>query len=134
MAMVWSWRFILVNNRLHHDRCLSSAINNKVCCCWSVLVSSAICLFFSAISDLRNSIISWVSAVGSESSPNCAEGMRQALPTFSACMVRALILWRTALSLMLRCSAVSLTDKCFLSIRNITVISGKGSKYENVGV
>ena len=52
--------------------------------------------------------------------------MRQALPTFSACMVRALILWRTALSLMLRCSAVSLTDKCFLSIRNITVINGKG--------
>ena len=123
--MVWSWRFILVNNRLHHDRCLSSAINNKVCCCCNVLVSSAICLFFSAISDLRNSIIAWLSGFGSESSRNCAEGMRQALPTFSAWMVRALMRCRTALSLMLRCFAVSLTDKCFLSMRYRTVISAR---------
>ena len=124
--MVWSWRFILVNNRLHHDRCLSSAINNKVCCCWSVLVSSAICLFFSAISDFINSIIAWLSGFGSESSRNCAEGMRQALPIFSAWIVRALMRCRTARSLMSRCSAASLTDKCFLSIRNRTVINGKG--------
>ena len=48
-SRLWSWRLMLVNNRLHHDRCLSSAINNKVCCCWSVLVSSAMCLFFSAV-------------------------------------------------------------------------------------
>lgn len=70
---LWSWRLMLVNNRLHHDRCLSSAISNKVCCCWIVLVSSAMCLFFSASSDLRKSIIAWVSSVGSVSSRNCAE-------------------------------------------------------------
>jgi len=125
VTMVWSWRFMLARMRAHQGRCLSSAINNKVCCCWSVLVSSAICLFFSAISDFRNSIIAWLSGFGSESSRNCAEGMRHELPIFSAWIVRAVMRCRTARSLMSRCSAASLTDKCFLSIRNRTVIIGR---------
>ena len=112
--------FMRVSNRLTHDRCLSSAISNSVCCCCNVLVSSAMCLFFSASSDLRNSIIAWVSSLGSVSSRNCAEAMRQALPTFSAWIVRALMRCLTARSLMSRCSAASLTDRYFLSIRNIT--------------